>query len=54
MGSCAAFALQCQGLVSEIQLLDANNQLAEGEALDLVHGSAMSGDTRVYAGEVGS
>ena len=26
VGSCAAFALQCAGLVSEIQLLDANDQ----------------------------
>jgi len=51
VGSCAAFALQCAGLVAEIQLLDANNELAEGEALDLVHGSAFSGDQRIYAGD---
>jgi L-lactate dehydrogenase len=51
VGSCAAFALQCAGLVSEIQLLDANNDLAEGEALDLLHGSAFAGDQRVYAGD---
>ena len=36
VGSCAAYALQCGGLVSEIQILDANKDLAEGEALDNV------------------
>jgi L-lactate dehydrogenase len=40
MGSCAAFALQCGGLVAEMQILDANKDMAEGEALDLLHGSA--------------
>src|SRR6266699_2782076 len=44
VGSCAAFALQCGGLVAEIQLLDANQDLAQGEALDLLHGSAFAGD----------
>ena len=34
VGSCAAYALQCAGLVSEIQILDANKDLAEGEALE--------------------
>ena len=51
VGSCAAFALQCGGLVSEIQILDANRDLAEGEALDLLHGSALAGDQRIYAGD---
>lgn len=51
VGSCAAFALQCGGLVSEIQLLDANQATAEGEALDLLHGSAFAGDQRIYAGD---
>ncbi len=51
VGSCAAFALQCAGLVSEIQLLDANAALAEGEALDLLHGGALAGDQRLYAGD---
>jgi L-lactate dehydrogenase len=51
VGSCAAFALQCAGLVSEIQILDANQDLAEGEALDLLHGAAFSGDQRIYAGD---
>ncbi len=46
VGSCAAFALQCGGLVAEIQILDANQAMAEGEALDLLHGSAFAGDRR--------
>src|SRR6266700_8400290 len=51
VGSCAAYALQCGALVSEIQILDANNDLAEGEALDLYHGSALAGDQKIYAGD---
>src|SRR5258707_13124588 len=51
VGSCAAFALQCAGLVSEIQILDANKDMAEGEALDLLHGSAFAGDQKIYAGD---
>lgn len=51
VGSCAAFALQTAGLVSEIQILDANKDMAEGEALDLLHGSAFAGDQRIYAGD---
>lgn len=51
VGSCAAFALQCGGLVAEIQILDANQEMAQGEALDLLHGSAFGGDQRIYAGD---
>lgn len=51
VGSCAAFALQCGGLVAEIQILDANKDLADGEALDLLHGSALAGDQRIYSGD---
>ena len=51
VGSCAAFALQCGGLVAELQILDANTDLAEGEALDLLHGSAFCGDQKIYAGD---
>ncbi len=53
VGSCAAFALQCGGLVGEVQLLDANQDMAQGEALDLLHGSALTGDQRLYAGDYG-
>ena len=51
VGSCAAFALQGAGLVSEIQILDANKDMAEGEALDLLHGTAFAGDQNIYAGD---
>ncbi len=51
VGSCAAFAMQCAGLVAEIQILDANRDLAEGEALDLLHGSAFAGDSKIYWGD---
>src|SRR5687768_9619191 len=51
VGSCAAYALQCGALVSEIQILDANKDMAEGEALDLLHGSALAGEQRIYAGD---
>ncbi len=51
VGSNAAFALQCAGVVSEIQLLDANADMVEGEALDLLHGSATLGGQRIYAGD---
>lgn len=51
VGSCAAFALQCAGMVSEIQILDANKDMADGEALDLLHGSAFSGDQKIYSGD---
>lgn len=50
VGSCAAFALQCSGVVSEIQILDANKDMADGEALDLLHGSAFTADQRIYSG----
>src|SRR5437762_6214624 len=51
VGACAAFALQCGGLVAEQQILDANKDAAEGEALDLMHGSAFCGDQKIYAGD---
>lgn len=51
VGSCAAFALQCGAVVSEIQVLDANQAMAEGEALDLLHGAALAADQRIYAGD---
>src|SRR5213079_2054370 len=50
VGSNAAFALQCAAIVSEIHLLDANEQMAQGEALDLLHGTSVSGNQKIYAG----
>src|SRR5438874_8872937 len=51
VGSNAAFALQCASIVSEIHLLDANEQMAAGEALDLIHGTSVAGDQCIYAGD---
>jgi L-lactate dehydrogenase len=50
VGASAAFALQCAAIVSEIHLLDANEQAAQGEALDLLHGTSVTGDQKIYAG----
>ena len=50
VGSCAAFALQCSGIVHELVLLDANQATAEGEALDLLHGAAYCADQKISAG----
>lgn len=50
MGACAAYALECQGLASDIQIIDANAEAAEGEALDLLHGAAVLGGQRVFTG----
>ncbi len=51
VGSCAAYALQLGGVVAELQMVDANQAAAEGEALDLLHGAAFTGDQRIYAGD---
>ena len=50
VGSNAAFAFQCAGIVSELHILDANEQMAAGEALDLIHGTSVAGDQKIYAG----
>lgn len=49
VGSCAAFALQTLSVAHEIQIIDANVQAAEGEALDLDHAASVYGG-KVYAG----
>ena len=51
VGSNAAFALQCAGIIAEIQILDANTDLAEGEALDLLHGTSSVADQKIYSGD---
>jgi len=49
VGSCAAYCLQIRGIVREILLLDANQATCEGEALDLLHGTAYTADQRIVA-----
>ena len=50
VGSSAGFALQCGGIVREIALLDVNQDLAGGQALDLLHGGPSVADQRIVAG----
>ena len=50
VGSCAAFALQCGGLAKEIALLDVNQELAVGQALDLQHGGPSIADQVIRGG----
>ena len=49
VGSCTAFALQCGGIVSGIDLIDLNADLCKGQALDLLHGAALVADQRIRA-----
>ncbi len=51
VGSASAFALMQSGLFSEIALLDADKNRAEGEALDISHGVPFAGNVRVYAAD---
>lgn len=50
VGSCAAYALQCGGLVREIALLDVNQEMAVGQALDLQHGGPSVADQSIQGG----
>ncbi|MEO2046937.1 MAG: lactate/malate dehydrogenase family protein [Pirellulales bacterium] len=50
VGSCAAYALQLSGLVREIALLDINEELAEGQSLDLLHGGPSVADQIISSG----
>lgn len=50
VGSSAGFALQCGGVVREIALLDVNEKLADGQALDLLHGAPSTADQIISSG----
>lgn len=50
VGATSAFSLIQSGMFSELVLIDANQQKAEGEAMDLSHGSAYSTPMKIYAG----
>lgn len=50
VGSSSAFALMQSGLFSEMVLIDANPQKAEGEALDIAHGLPFAKPMDIYAG----
>ena len=50
VGSSAGFALQAGGIVREVALVDVNLDLAEGQALDLLHGSSLTCDQKIVSG----
>jgi L-lactate dehydrogenase len=52
VGSMTAYALQCGGVASHLCLIDANKEMAQGQALDLLHGAALSADQRISAGDM--
>lgn len=45
------FALMQSGLFTEIVLIDADRNKAEGEAMDISHGIPFASPMRIYAGE---
>ena len=51
VGSASVFALMQSGLFSEIALIDANREKAEGEAMDISHGIPFAKQMRIYAGD---
>lgn len=50
VGSASAFALMQSGLFSEMVLIDANHEKAEGEALDISHGVPLARPMKIYGG----
>jgi len=50
VGVAAAYALFNQRIASEIILVDLNQEKAEGEAMDLMHGQLLVGNVKVRAG----
>ena len=53
VGSSSAFALMQSGLFSEMVLIDADVNRAEGEALDISHGLPFAKPMKIYAGGYG-
>jgi L-lactate dehydrogenase len=52
VGSMTAYALQCGGVASSICLIDANKDMAQGQAIDLLHGASLVADQRISAGDM--
>ena len=50
VGSASAFAIMQSGLFSELVMIDADKNRAEGEALDISHGLPFSKPMQIYAG----
>ena len=51
VGAASAFALMESGLFSEMVLIDANREKAEGEALDISHGLPFAKPMQIFAGD---
>lgn len=51
VGSASAFSLMQSGLFSEMVLIDADENKAEGEALDISHGVPFARPMKIYAGD---
>lgn len=51
VGSATVFALMQSGLFSEIAMIDADMNKAEGEAMDISHGIPFAKQMKVYAGD---
>jgi L-lactate dehydrogenase len=52
VGSMAAYALQCGGVVSSLCIIDANKDVAQGVATDLLNGACLAADQRISAGDM--
>lgn len=51
VGSTTAYTLLLRDRTSELVLIDANNQKAEGDAMDMNHGLLFLGNARIWAGD---
>ncbi len=51
VGAAAVFSLMQSGLFSEIVLIDADDDKAEGEAMDISHGIPLARHMKIYAGD---
>lgn len=51
VGSASVFSLMQSGLFSEIVLIDADKEKAEGEAMDISHGIPFTRPMKIYAGD---
>jgi L-lactate dehydrogenase len=52
VGSSAAYALQCGGVVGHVCLVDANADAAKGHAVELLNAAALTSDVRVSSGDM--
>ena len=51
VGSSTAFALLMKGFAREMVLIDVDKKRAEGDALDLIHGTPFTRRANIYAGD---